>query len=60
MRIGGTTDDGKITLRKAECLGGCSWAPVVAIDERYRERVTPADVPQIVGETRRASGGCHA
>ena len=30
-----------ITLRKAECLGGCSWAPVVAVDERYREHVTP-------------------
>ena len=60
VRIGGTTDDGRITLRKAECLGGCSWAPVVAIDERYRERVTPADVPQIVGETRNAAGGRHA
>ena len=58
--IGETTDDGRITLRKAECLGGCSWAPVVAIDERYRERVTPADVPQIVGETRSAPGGRHA
>jgi NADH-quinone oxidoreductase subunit E len=58
--IGGTTDDGRITLRKAECLGGCSWAPVVAIDERYRERVTPADVPQIVEETRSAAGGPHA
>ena len=60
VQIGGTTDDGRITLRKAECLGGCSWAPVVAIDERYRERVTPADVPQIVGETRNAPGGRHA
>ena len=44
MSVGGTTDDGTITLRKAECLGGCSWAPVVAVDERYRERVTPGDV----------------
>ena len=60
VSIGGTTDDGRITLRKAECLGGCSWAPVVAIDERYRERVTPADVPQIVAETRTAAGGRHA
>jgi NADH-quinone oxidoreductase subunit E len=58
--IGGTTDDGTITLRKAECLGGCSWAPVVAVDERYRERVTPEDVPQIVAETRKATGVRHA
>jgi NADH-quinone oxidoreductase subunit E len=57
--IGGTTEDGAITLRKAECLGGCSWAPVVAVDERYREHVTPADAAQIVAETRNATGAWH-
>ena len=60
VALGGTTEDGAITLRKAECLGGCSWAPVVAVDERYRERVTPADVAQIVSETRNATGARHA
>jgi NADH-quinone oxidoreductase subunit E len=58
--IGGTTEDGTITLRKAECLGGCSWAPVVAVDERYRENVTPADVARIVSEARNAAGARHA
>ena len=58
--LGGTTDDGTITLRKAECLGGCSWAPVVAVDERYRERVALEDVPQIVGDARAAAGVRHA
>ena len=58
--IGETTEDGTITLRKAECLGGCSWAPVVAVDERYRERVTPEDVEQIVAEARSAKGVRHA
>ena len=58
VRIGGTTEDGAITLRKAECLGGCSWAPVVAVDERYRERVTPDDVAQIVAETRATRREC--
>jgi NADH-quinone oxidoreductase subunit E len=60
VAIGGTTEDGTITLRKAECLGGCSWAPVVAVDERYRERVSPADVPQIVADARAKTGGRHA
>jgi NADH-quinone oxidoreductase subunit E len=60
VAVGGTTGDGAITLRKAECLGGCSWAPVVAVDERYRERVTPDDVAQIVSETRSAPGVRHA
>lgn len=60
VRVGETTGDGAITLRKAECLGGCSWAPVVAIDERYRERVSPADVPAIVADARAKTGGRHA
>ena len=60
VQVGGTTEDGSITLRKAECLGGCSWAPVVAVDERYREGVTPEDVPRIVAETRAATGARHA
>ena len=60
VREGGTTADGTIHLRKVECLGGCSWAPVVAVDERYRERVSPADVPQIVADTRAKTGGRHA
>jgi NADH-quinone oxidoreductase subunit E len=60
VRVGETTGDGAITLRKAECLGGCSWAPVVAVDERYREHVSPADVPAIVADARARTGGRHA
>jgi NADH-quinone oxidoreductase subunit E len=58
--VGGTSEDGAITLRKAECLGGCSWAPVVAVDERYRERVGPGDAAAIVADTRARTGGRHA
>jgi NADH-quinone oxidoreductase subunit E len=57
--VGGTTGDGSITLRKAECLGGCSWAPVVAVDERYREHVSPDDVAQIVEQARKAPAVRH-
>ncbi len=60
VAVGGTTEDGAITLRKAECLGGCSWAPVVAVDERYRERVAPADAAAIVADARAQTGGRHA
>ena len=49
---GETTEDGAFTLRTFECLGGCGWAPVVAIDWRYREPVTAEDVPRIVGDLR--------
>jgi NADH-quinone oxidoreductase subunit E len=49
---GETTPDGAITLRAVECLGGCSTPTIVAVDHRYRQSVTPADVPAIVGELR--------
>ncbi len=31
-KAGQTSADGKITLREAECLGGCNHAPVMLID----------------------------
>ena len=51
---GETTEDGEITLRAVECLGGCSTPTIVAVDHRYRESVTPQDVAAIVQELRSA------
>jgi len=52
---GNTTEDGEITFRTVECLGGCGYAPVVALDHRYRHDVKPDDVPAIVEELRAGS-----
>jgi len=52
VRPGETTEDGSVTLRTMECAGGCGWAPVVVVDHRYREPVSPEDVPGIVRELR--------
>jgi NADH-quinone oxidoreductase subunit E len=49
---GETTADGAITLRAVECLGGCSTPTIVAVDHRYRQSVTPDDVPAIVQDLR--------
>jgi len=49
---GETTADGKFTLRAVECIGGCGWPTVVAIDDRHRLNVTAGDVPQILLELR--------
>ena len=54
VRCGETTEDGNVTLRAVECLGGCGWPTVVAVDGRYRQSVTADDVPAIVEEV---SGG---
>ena len=48
VRAGETAGDGSVTLRPVECLGGCGYATVVAVDRRYHEHVTPARVPAIV------------
>ena len=52
MRIGETSEDGEVTFRAIECLGGCGYATVVAVDHRYRQHVKPGDVPAIVEEIR--------
>jgi NADH:ubiquinone oxidoreductase subunit E len=54
ISAGSTSEDGEITLGTIECLGGCGWATVVAIDNRHRLRVQPDDVPGIVEELRSA------
>jgi NADH-quinone oxidoreductase E subunit len=52
VRAGETTDDGEVTFRTVECLGGCGYATVVAVDHRYRQDVKPEDVAAIVAEVR--------
>ncbi len=38
VRLGGTTDDGRITLvREEECLAGCCGAPMMVVDGHYHE-----------------------
>ncbi len=49
---GETTGDGEITFRTVECLGGCGYATVVAVDERYRHNVTAENAVEIVRELR--------
>jgi len=49
---GETTDDGEFTLRAVECIGGCGWPTVVAIDNVHRLSVSAEDVPSIVEELR--------
>ena len=40
VTLGGTTDDGRITLvREEECLAGCCGAPMAVVDGHYREHL---------------------
>ena len=50
IHVGETTEDGNATLRTVECLGGCGWATVVAVNNRHRLHVRASDVYGIVKE----------
>jgi NADH-quinone oxidoreductase subunit E len=55
VSAGETSEDGSVTLRPIECLGGCGWATIVAVDHQYRTHVQPENVPAIVQELRNGS-----
>jgi len=44
---GQTTNDGAITLEVCRCVGACSQAPVIVIDEEVNGRVRPNKLPQL-------------
>ena len=52
VSAGSTSEDGAYTLGTIECLGGCGWATVVAVNNRHRLRVQAEDVAGIVEELR--------
>lgn len=45
---GKTTKDGQITLEICRCVGACSQAPVIVIDEEVNGRVRPNKIPQLI------------
>ena len=45
---GQTTKDGNITLEICRCVGACSQAPVIVVDEDSVGRVKPNKFPQII------------
>lgn len=45
---GQTTPDGLITLELCRCVGACSQAPVILVDEAVHGRVRPNKFPQLI------------
>lgn len=48
---GETTPDGEITLEICRCVGACSQAPVIVVDENLHGRVKPNKLPQLLKTT---------
>lgn len=49
---GETTADGMFTLKPAECLGACGYAPMMQLGKHYREHLTKEKVDAIIEECR--------
>ncbi|GIX22301.1 MAG: NADH-quinone oxidoreductase subunit E [Gammaproteobacteria bacterium] len=57
VRLGQSTPDGFWYLkREEECLAACCAAPVMQIDHRYHERLTPEAVDAILDDIEREAG----
>ena len=46
--VGGTTPDGKFTLKTIECLASCSSGPAMLVGERYYEQLTRERIDEIL------------
>jgi NADH-quinone oxidoreductase E subunit len=48
IHVGETTEDGKFTVSRVECLGSCGTAPMMQINFDYHEDLTTGKVDQIL------------
>jgi NADH-quinone oxidoreductase subunit E len=52
VRVGGTSEDGAFTLEETECLGDCSVAPCVQVNNRFVRTPTDAQLDGLFDELR--------
>jgi NADH-quinone oxidoreductase subunit E len=48
VRHGGTTPDGRFTLRRVECLAACGGAPCMQVNFDYHENLDEAKVDALL------------
>ena len=48
IKAGETTADGLFTLKPAECLGACGYAPMMQLGKFYHENLTKEKVDDIL------------
>lgn len=49
---GGTSEDGMFTLEEVECIAACTEAPCLAVNHRYRHRVSSDDFDRLINDIR--------
>jgi NADH-quinone oxidoreductase subunit E len=48
IKPGETTPDGKISLQEVECLGSCGTAPVMLVNDKFYENLTPKKIEALL------------
>jgi NADH-quinone oxidoreductase E subunit len=48
IRMGETTPDGLVTLKRMECLASCGTAPAMQVDGIFYERMTPQKLDELL------------
>ena len=52
VKAGVTTEDGLFTLEDVECIAACTEAPAIQVNYRFRYKVTPDDLDQLIDDLR--------
>ena len=45
---GYTSTDGLFSIEEMECIGACSYAPAMIVNEDYHEKVTPEKMDKLI------------
>ncbi|HDS74858.1 MAG TPA: NADH-quinone oxidoreductase subunit NuoE [Firmicutes bacterium] len=53
IKAGGTTKDGMFSVETVACLGACSIAPAVMVDDKFSGRLTVKQMPRLVKQIQR-------
>jgi NADH-quinone oxidoreductase subunit E len=57
VKVGESTADGQFYLkREEECLAACCGAPMMMVDHKYHENLTPAKVDEILDNVSKSAG----
>lgn len=57
VKVGESTPDGQFYLkREEECLAACCGAPMMMVDHKYHENLTPAKVDEILDNVAKSAG----
>eukprot|EP00005_Dracoamoeba_jomungandri_P004785 CAMPEP_0174259986 /NCGR_PEP_ID=MMETSP0439-20130205/8733_1 /TAXON_ID=0 /ORGANISM="Stereomyxa ramosa, Strain Chinc5" /LENGTH=261 /DNA_ID=CAMNT_0015344095 /DNA_START=51 /DNA_END=836 /DNA_ORIENTATION=+ len=59
IKVGGTTKDKLFTLSEVECLGACANAPMIQINEKYYENLTPETTKKLLEAFQRGEEPKH-